>query len=458
MSRKKSKGKKRNTKPPQKQIQASKDAVRLSQVMIVKNEERHIERALGWAKDVAFEQIVVDTGSTDRTVELATKLGAKVCHFEWINDFGAAKNYAMDQATGNWIAILDADEYMPHEDVKELMRILEKIQSDPELLNKYDGVENSWVQLDDNNNVTSTLTNVRIFKNSPQLRYKGKIHEVVAIRNQTYDAVKLRIMHTGYTKAVIADTDKMERNLKLLRDELESDSDNPRTLIYIADTLISAGTEESRVEAEELFLKALGSDKLKDTPVKQLAFDFLIPRFLGDERYSDGIKREKEALKLCDAAINDLPGNIDYYYFRAVLNNQRGKFKEAREDLLICQNAFMTSTTIPATQILLPSPLPLFYQLKVAAKGLEDEQGTAINGTILNTMMAESKADMDIIGSFIKSVLVIGGTEEEALEALSEVFNINDAKDMMFLARAAKNAGAIGFAKEVMEKLTEIMK
>ena len=65
--------------------------MRLSQCMIVKNEECNIERALRWGKGVVWEQIVVDTGSTDRTVELAEKMGAKVFYFEWQDDFSAAK-------------------------------------------------------------------------------------------------------------------------------------------------------------------------------------------------------------------------------------------------------------------------------------------------------------------------------------------------------------------------------
>ena len=82
-------------------IDSTQSSVRLSQCMIVKNEEKNIEKALSWAKGTAFEQIVVDTGSTDRTVELAEKMGAKVYHFEWINDFSAAKNFAIEQASGD---------------------------------------------------------------------------------------------------------------------------------------------------------------------------------------------------------------------------------------------------------------------------------------------------------------------------------------------------------------------
>lgn len=94
--------------------------LRLSQCMIVKNEEKNIQRALSWGKEFMWEQIVVDTGSTDRTAELAKEMGAKVFVFPWINDFSAAKNYAIEQASGDWIAFLDADEYFSPEDAKKL--------------------------------------------------------------------------------------------------------------------------------------------------------------------------------------------------------------------------------------------------------------------------------------------------------------------------------------------------
>jgi hypothetical protein len=101
--------------------------------------------------------------------------------------------------------------------------------------------------------------------------------------------------------------------------------------------------------------------------------------------------------------------------------------------------------------------MPLFYQLKVAAKGQKDEQGTAINSTILSTMMAESKADIDNIGSFIMSVLVIGDTEDEVLNELAEVYNLSDPKDLMFIARAAKHRGAIEFSRKIADMVRELL-
>ena len=84
--------------------------MKISQAMIVKNEEKNIERALSWGKGVVSEQIVVDTGSTDRTVELAKSMGAKVFSFPWRDDFSLARNFAIEKCKYPWIVMLDADE------------------------------------------------------------------------------------------------------------------------------------------------------------------------------------------------------------------------------------------------------------------------------------------------------------------------------------------------------------
>ena len=78
---------------------------------IVKNEEANIARSIDSIKAVCDEIIVVDTGSDDRTVEIATAKGAKVLRFRWVNDFSKARNYAMSLARGDIIIFLDADEW-----------------------------------------------------------------------------------------------------------------------------------------------------------------------------------------------------------------------------------------------------------------------------------------------------------------------------------------------------------
>ncbi|MCL2663678.1 MAG: glycosyltransferase [Oscillospiraceae bacterium] len=419
--------------------------VRLSQCMIVKNEEKNIERALAWAKDIAYEQIVVDTGSTDRTVELAKKMGAKVHHFEWINDFAAAKNYAMDLAKGDWIAILDADEYMSPEDAKELYTILKKIQSDAIASKKCDAVQCTFVNLDDKGNATSIINHQRIFRNRPDLRFTGKIHEVITLKNGYLEAPNIRILHTGYTQTSYKETNKKDRNLELLRKEHENDPENPDIMFYLADSLKSMGDEEM-TEAEALFQKALNSKvKLKNTHIKQFAYNFLIPHYMKDET-----KKEK-AIELCNEAIENLPSFIDYYYYRAVLNNQKGNYKAAQDDLAKCEQELLSKDKTPTTQVLMPSPLLLYYQLLLSAKGLNDEERISRNSAVLQMMLVDSKEQTEVIGLYIRTLLMDGATDDEVLDGLSGIYDLSNPKDMLLIARAAKEGGAVEFTRNIMK-------
>lgn len=86
--------------------------MKINLVMIVKNEERSLTRCLLAARPFVDEMIVVDTGSTDRTKEMARKAGARVFDFAWVRDFAAARNYALEQSDADWNLVLDADEYL----------------------------------------------------------------------------------------------------------------------------------------------------------------------------------------------------------------------------------------------------------------------------------------------------------------------------------------------------------
>jgi glycosyltransferase involved in cell wall biosynthesis len=425
--------------------------------MIVKNEEDNIERALSWAKGIAFEQIVVDTGSTDRTVELAKKMGAKVHHFEWINDFSAAKNYAMDLAAGDWIAILDADEYITQEDVNELVTVLENIQNDPELFEECDAITCRFIDLDDNGNIASVGSHQRIFRNRPYLRFTGKIHEVIKMHNKFVNASTFRIYHTGYTKSAYKDKDKTERNITMLRNELERDPENPDIMLYLANNILALGTDEAKKEAEEMHLSALASKRPTNTLIKELAYSFLIPRFSANTGYETEKENKEKAIELCNKAIEDLPYNIDYRYYRAVLYNQKGDHKSALEDLQNCEKAFTEGDTLPKTNLLIPSPLPMFYQMTVSTEGLGDKNETIRNSEIINAILTDNKYQADIAGPYIRAMSWYGASDDEVFSKLANVYDLKNPKDMMFIARAAKESGAIDLARKVMETVKEML-
>ena len=98
--------------------------MQISSCLIVKNEAENIARCLESIKSISDEIIVVDTGSTDNTVEIAKSYGARIYFYEWDNNFSNARNFALEKATGDWIIFLDADEYFEENTPKELKNVL----------------------------------------------------------------------------------------------------------------------------------------------------------------------------------------------------------------------------------------------------------------------------------------------------------------------------------------------
>ena len=187
----------------------------LSLCMIVKNEEKNIGECLKSAQGLADEIIVTDTGSTDKTVEIAKSFGAKIEHFEWKKDFAAARNHSISKAKSRWIIWLDADDRLPRKTVEELRKMLAK-----ENHNKvfYLVVCNSR----DEGKTGIKFSQIRVFPNNPKIRFEGKIHEQIlsSVRKLKLQEVKcpLEVFHTGYEDPEVL-KQKQFRNLELFKEE-----------------------------------------------------------------------------------------------------------------------------------------------------------------------------------------------------------------------------------------------
>src|SRR3989344_8298667 len=108
----------------------------LSLCMIVRDEEKDLESCLKAVKDHVDEIVIVDTGSKDKTVEIAKKFTSKVFHFEWCDDFSAARNESLKHATGDWILVLDADERISKKDLEEIRKLIKNKNEDGYALQK----------------------------------------------------------------------------------------------------------------------------------------------------------------------------------------------------------------------------------------------------------------------------------------------------------------------------------
>ena len=191
--------------------------MKISACVIAKNEERNLPRWLASMRVFADEMIVVDTGSIDATVEIARAGGAEVYHFDWSNNFAAAKNFALDRASGDWVIFTDADEYFTDESAPRVRPLVEAHDAEEQI----DGFIVRLVNIDmETGALLGTTAQVqRIFRRLPHLRFVGSIHEHVEnlsgdpARTMLY-AEELVLYHTGYSPQIIRQ--KSERDLELL--------------------------------------------------------------------------------------------------------------------------------------------------------------------------------------------------------------------------------------------------
>ena len=212
--------------------------ISISACTIVRDEEKNIERWLQNVKTFADEIIVVDTGSQDNTKAILNAQGVECYEFVWCDDFAAAKNFALDQAHGDWIAFLDADEFFDEESQKKLKTTLMKLHGDKKIA----GLITPFSNVDENNNneILSKSWQMRIFRREKNLRFAGKIHESLqnlAPKGWDRDFVvveSLHFIHTGYSRNIMET--KLRRNLNILKEEIAAQGgEHPRQYGYLQD-------------------------------------------------------------------------------------------------------------------------------------------------------------------------------------------------------------------------------
>jgi len=218
----------------------------LSVCMIVKNEEENLPRVLSSIKGLADELIVVDTGSTDRTVEIARNFGAKVYFFEWCDDFSAARNESLSHATCDYIMWLDGDDEVPeseHEKIKKDLLLKRDNAFYLHIKNNMNGVEDISLQL-------------RVFPNKKGIKFSGRIHEQVSdsvvMAGIKISVSEATITHHGYFSNEEA-LKKLNRNIKILKEELERNPDDKNALLFITRTLRGL----NRIDEAECYIDRL---------------------------------------------------------------------------------------------------------------------------------------------------------------------------------------------------------
>jgi len=211
----------------------------ISGAIIVKDEERCIKRCLDSMLPIFDEIVVVDTGSTDKTLDILSSMNnprIKIFHMKWEDDFAKARNFALDNVTSDWVFFIDADEYFEAPVSDNFKSVLAALSAFSDI----DSVVCTPKIIDATR--ACGLGSQRIFKTSSNIRYFGIIHEETRIwKNNSWSSTKvislnIPLAHDGYISDVYDSKNKGKRNLELNKKMMSIEPDNPRWLsFYVRD-------------------------------------------------------------------------------------------------------------------------------------------------------------------------------------------------------------------------------
>lgn len=306
----------------------------ISLCMIAKDEAEFIRQALESVKDFVDEIIVVDTGSKDKTIEIATEYGAKIYNSQWKKDFSYHRNEAISKATSDWILTLDCDEVLTDTNKINIK----------ELLNE--GIDNEIKGI--NLTITNVINNIevasfealRLFRNFHDFKYQSPIHEqVITSITSAYgdDSVvdfPLIIHHYGYEPSLIEDKNKIKRNLEILE---EIETKDHYIYSMIGDEYMKGNMLPNAVIAYKKSFDLIKEMKKCNSYMMLLNYITCLIN----------LKRLNEALNVLLYVKSEIPNFKDLYFLEYWIFNQSNDKKSALEKL----NKYITLVENPQGMI-----------------------------------------------------------------------------------------------------------
>ena len=294
----------------------------ISLCMIVKNEESCLERCLQSVQGSVDEIIIVDTGSSDKTKEIAKRYTNQLYDFKWIDDFAAARNFALSFASSDYILQLDADEILADHQ-KELQQYLDK--------------DFYYIQIKNDLGSGQYLSHqfIRLFKNSPDIRYRGALHEQVPsdFEIERYGSLSsVKIFHEGYKTHVVKSKQKIKRNFNILLKEIK---EKPTAFGYY-----NLGMQ---YVLEEKYHDALKALKKSYSLGNQYAFT---PKVVLDiMKCLQALEQYQEAIIIGNDAVVLYEGVPDFWYQMGLVYMEWGLIKDAQQCFEQCLEIGEESTS-----------------------------------------------------------------------------------------------------------------
>ncbi|MCE9562622.1 MAG: glycosyltransferase, partial [Planctomycetes bacterium] len=293
-------------KSPVPQVQSRQ---RVSLCMIVRNEEKNLQACLAGAADLVDEVIVVDTGSTDRTKDIATQAGAKVFDFPWVDSFAAARNESLRHATGDWIFWLDADDRIDEPTQVALRSLFASLSAEPAVYLLPTSIRHGAH--------ASFVDHARLFRNHPSVRWEYRVHEQILGAAQRAGwpvrRTKIVIRHEGYVDPAGLQA-KSARNLRLLQQEQAERPNDPLILFNLGSMALDRGDATSAIPLLEQSLQV--SPPGYSLVCKTYTLLVCAHRQLG---------RTVEAMQICRVARSKLPNEPELLFYEGLLLQESGQ-------------------------------------------------------------------------------------------------------------------------------------
>ena len=281
---------------------------RLSICMIVKDEEQLLPRCLESVKGLADEIIVVDTGSTDRSKQIALEYGARCYDYSWSNDFSAARNESLQYATGTWVLVLDADEYIAKDEYSAWVDFLDTEEIIEHLAYTISVVNFTGETAGSDEVSIAPVT--RLFPNYKGIHFERPIHEQLsrgATGTLSHKKVPLNIYHTGYQLQRVHEKNKHERNMNIF------DSIKKNSTLTEYDWFTLGNQHRFANEVEEAILcyeKALHS-AIENTVWYPHCLVSLITLYFKNHKW-------KQAWELIEGKLSAYDKYAEYYTFKGI--------------------------------------------------------------------------------------------------------------------------------------------
>ena len=397
--------------------------MKISSVYIIKNEEKNIEKSINSIKDICDEVIIVDTGSTDNSIQICKNLGCKIYNYKWDNDFSKARNYAISLCSNEVIIFLDADEYFINPlTQKEKDKIKEYFKKDIDAVGIYEvDIEKTTGKQHHTNYV------YKIIKNN--LKYKGSIHEHIFNEHRElrlHLTNELQLFHTGYSQEV--SQSKVERNLEIL-----NLIKNKKTMdyFYLGRENLFLGNYEKADENLNLFFSAKDCDKIvKSNNIAYLAYVYKLS-VMGKlkNKYSN-----QEVLEYLLKAKSEIP-HIPEIYFCLGIYYFGKDFKKSLEYFNECikKNEEFKEGCFELNNFLGYQDEIYYYKAKILL--YMNKRNEAIQKAIVACML--NKKNKNNLGLLLH--LLNRQKIKENVELLNRIYKPNSKEDYEFLVRTLEN-------------------